>query len=98
MPKRLVDGEALWRSDKLAQVQPPEFRSEYANLIPLAESDGSFEANARRVWTEVYSYNRPDVTPDLVEDMLNEFERVGMIRRTKDENGKVWGIFIGIEA
>jgi hypothetical protein len=98
VPKRLVDGEALWRSDKLARVQPLEFRAEYANLIPLAGADGTFEANSRRVWTEVYSYNRPEITVDLVEEMLDEFERVGMIGRRKDEDGKIWGKFIGIEA
>lgn len=98
MPKRLVDGEALWRSDKLAQVQPLEFRAEYANLIPLAKADGSFEASPRRVWSDVYSYNRPDITVDLVEEILDAFEKVGMISRKSDENGKVWGKFIGIEA
>lgn len=98
MPKRLVDGEALWRSNKLSQVQPLSFRPEYANIIPLAEADGTFEADVRRVWADVYSYNRPDVTLETVEKMLNEFERVGMLVRKSDEKGKIWGIFIGIES
>ena len=29
MPKRVVDGEGLWRSDKLARVQPAPWRAEY---------------------------------------------------------------------
>lgn len=98
MPKRLIDGEALWRSNKLNQVQPLHFRAEYANIIPLAEADGTFEANARRVWADVYSFNRPDVSLELVEKILDEFERVGMLVRKSDEKGKTWGIFIGIEA
>jgi hypothetical protein len=98
MPKRLIDGEALWRSNKLNQVQPLSFRAEYSNLIPLAEADGTFEADVRRVWANVYSYNRPDVTVDMVAEILDEFERVGMLVRKGDEKGKVWGIFVGMES
>jgi len=93
----MVDGDALWRSDKLAQVQPPEFRAEYANLIPLALADGTFECNPRRVWADVYSYNRPDVDVRLVEKILSEFTRVGLLKCKTDENGKVWGFWNGIE-
>ena len=32
MPKRIVDGDALWRSDKLNEIELPSYRSEYANL------------------------------------------------------------------
>lgn len=94
----MVDGDALWRSDKLAQVQPPEFRAEYANLIPLALADGTFECNPRRVWADVYSYNRPDVDVRLVEKILSEFTRVGLLKCKTDENGKIWGFWNGIEA
>jgi hypothetical protein len=97
MPKRLVDGEALWRSNKLNQVQPLNFRAEYANLIPLAEADGTFEADPRRVWADVYSFNRPDVRVGQVEDILKAFEKAGMLVRKTDENGKIWGKFMGIE-
>lgn len=31
MPKRVIDGEGLWRSDKLARVEPASRRAEYAN-------------------------------------------------------------------
>jgi hypothetical protein len=98
MPARMVDGDALWRSDKLAQVQPPSYRGEYANLIPLALADGTFECNPRRVWADVYSYNRSDITVETVEKILNEFEKVGLLRRTKDELGKIWGFWNGIES
>jgi len=29
MPKRIIDREGLWMSNKLAKVQPPKWRSEY---------------------------------------------------------------------
>ena len=98
MPKRVVDGEGVWRSDKVAQVQPPSWRAEFANLIPLALANGTFEAVPRRVWSTVYSYNRPDVTPEAVEQILAEFERVKLLFRWTDTTtGKVWGFWVGID-
>lgn len=94
----MIDGEALWRSDKLSKIEPPEFRAEYANLIPLALADGTFEANPRRVWADVYSYNRPDITLEVVEELLDELERVGLLIRRTDDAGKVWGKWTGIES
>jgi hypothetical protein len=96
MPKRVIDGEGLWRSDKLAQVEPPSFRAEYACLLPLALANGVFEANARRIWATVYSYNRPDVGVGQVEKILAEFERVKLLF-TWNDAGKNWGYFVGIE-
>ncbi len=97
MPKRILDGEGVWRSDKLARVEPAWMRAEYANLIPLALANGVFEANARRIWSQVYSYNRADITLADVEKILNEFERVKLLLRWSDEAGKVWGYWVGIE-
>lgn len=97
MPKRLIDGEALWRSDKLAAIEPPRYRAEYANLLPLALADGTFEANPRRVWADVYSYNRSDITVEVVVEIIKEFERVGLIITRKDGAGKIWGKWTGIE-
>lgn len=91
-----MDGDALWRSDKLANVLPPQYRAEYANLIPLALADGTFECNARRVWADVYSYNRPDIDVDTVQKILDEFERVGLLER--QQNGKLWGKWTGIDS
>jgi hypothetical protein len=98
MPKRIIDGEGVWRSDKLAQVEPSSFRSEYTNLLPLALANGSFEVNARRIWSTVYSYNRPDIALAQVEQMLAEFERVKLrFRWIDDATGKEWGYWVGIE-
>jgi hypothetical protein len=95
LPKRLVDGDALWRSQKLKNVKV-EYRAEYANLIPLAEANGVFEADPTRVWSDVYSFNRPDVDVKSVIRILNEFEKAGMLHRW-EEKGKIWGYFNGIE-
>jgi hypothetical protein len=96
MPKRIVDGEALWGSAKIAQL-PVWAKAEYANLLPLALANGVFECDARQIWARVYSFNRPEMTPDQVTQVLNNFEKAGLIGRWKDENGKIWGFFIGID-
>lgn len=97
MPKRIVDGEGLWRSNKLARVEPLRTRAEFANLIPLALANGSFECSPRLVWSQVYSFNRPDVTPEDVELFLKAFEDAGMLFRWTDANGRTWGYFVGID-
>jgi len=95
MPARIVDGDALWRSKKLKKV-PARFRSEYANLLPLAEANGVFECDPDRVWADVYSFNRPEITPDIVGEILDEMERADLLRRWKP-NGKIYGYWVGIE-
>lgn len=109
MPKRVVDGDALWRSHKLRKVEPAKYRAEFANLIPMALANGVFEAEPELVWAEVYSFNRPDIQLSDVISILDEFERVGLLCRWQDVNGiqkelngskpegKVWGYWIGIE-
>lgn len=95
MPSRIVDGDSLWRSKKLKNV-PVEFRAEYANLIPLAEANGCFDADVERVWADVYSYNRPDFPVERVVNMLAAFVDAGMIERW-EQDGKVWGKFVCID-
>ena len=97
MPKRILDGESLWRSSKLAAVNPPSIRAEFANLIPLAMANGSFECDSRLVWSRVYAFNRPDVSVDDVAQILAEFERVRLLFRWNDPSGKQWGYWVGID-
>lgn len=97
MPKRIVDGDGVWRSDKLARVHPQEWRAEYANMLPLAQANGSFEVNSRRVWSAVYSYNRSGLTQENVEAILAEFERVRLLFRWFTADGKEWGYWTGID-
>lgn len=97
MPKRVVDGEALWTSDKLAEVQPPEYRAEFANLLSLSLANGVFECDPAKVYRAVYAYNRPDRTREDVATILAEFERVKMLFRWREPDGKWWGHFVGID-
>ena len=97
MPKRVLDGEGLWRSDKIATVEPIAARAEYANILPLALANGTFECSARRVWSSVYSFNRPDVSLKDVEIFLEAFERAKLLFRWIEPDGKQWGYFVGIE-
>ena len=97
LPRRLIDGERLWRSDKLNQVQPEQFRAEYANLLPLALADGTFECDPHRVWAQVYAYNRPSISARNVEEILNEFERVKLLFRWQETDKKWWGFWTGIK-
>ena len=95
MPKRVVDGEGIWGSDKILSLRE-EHRPEYANLVPLAEANGVFEADAYKVWSRVYSYNRRGVTPEWVSDLLSELIRVGLLLVWEDKKrGKVWGYWEG---
>jgi hypothetical protein len=98
MNKRVLDGAALWKSDKLARVFPEWLRAEFANWIPLALANGVFESDTRRLWATIYSYNRPDITFDDAEEIKREFCRVGLLFLWPDDaTGKIWGYFTGIE-
>lgn len=95
MPKRIVDGEGIWLSDRIAKL-PEQFRAEYANILPLAMADGVFECEPRRVWCTVYAYNRPNVTVEQVTEMLDAMEKAGLIHRA-EHDGRTWAFFIGID-
>lgn len=95
MPKRIIDGEALWTSTKLESVQPPCFRLHYANWLPMAEANGVFEANPDVIRARIYGYMLPTFTKSWVAKLLNEFRRVGLVSTYLAE-GKMWGYFNGI--
>jgi hypothetical protein len=95
MPKRVVDGEALWLSDKIKRL-PAEYRLHYANWLPLAEANGVFEANAERIHARVYSFMLPSMSPRKVQAIMTAMIEVGLLR-VWEENDKTWGYFIGIE-
>lgn len=95
MASRLIHGESLWTSAKLKKV-PVQYRAEYANLLPLAEANGAFEYDPELIWSRVYAYNRTDVTPVIVTEILLEFEKAGMLTKYSAED-KVFGFWVGIE-
>ena len=98
MPKRIIHGEGIWGSDKLARVEPVWARPEYANLIPLALANGVFEINPKKIWSSVYSYNRPEITVEKVEEILAAFVKAALLFIWDDPaTGKQWGFWIGID-
>jgi hypothetical protein len=79
MPKRVIDGDAIWGSNRLTTV-PPSAQREYPWLYPLADSNGSFEiTNLRTIWGKVY-INRPDV-PDVqnLDAILRDYNNRGLL-------------------
>jgi hypothetical protein len=95
MPKRVIDGEAVWSSEKLLRVSP-RFRCEFVWILPNALANGVCEIDARRIWSRCYAYCREDYHFADVEQMLDEFESAGMLFRWTID-GKRWGFFVGID-
>lgn len=95
MPKRVVDGDALWLSEKIRTL-PEEYRLHYANWIPMAEANGVFEADIYRIQAKVYAYMLPTTTPDVVGRILKAFTEAGLVKVWREDN-KNWGYFVGIE-
>lgn len=95
MPARVVDGDAIWLSDKVGALKP-EHRAEYSYLIPLAEANGVFEADPNRIWARAYSFHRSGIDPGWVRDLFSDFQRVDLLR-TWVEAGKTWGWWTGID-
>jgi len=95
MPKRLVDGDAIWRSDSLLAI-PVEYRREYTWLLPLAMANGSFECHPNKIWSDCYAYNREDISRADVPKILDAFEQAKLLFRWTVD-GKTWGYWVGIE-
>jgi hypothetical protein len=92
-----VFSEKAWHSTKVSNINPQEWRPEYAWLVAVAYVDGTFEADPQDIWARAYAYARPDWNAEKVAQLLNEFERVGLLQRTKDEAGRVWGYWTGAD-
>jgi len=86
MPKRILDGEAMWSSTKLSTVPEP-FRVEYAWLYPLADCNGSFEITSLRAVANCVNVIRPALVPRKIEVILLEFVKAGLLF-IWEENGK----------
>lgn len=94
MPARVVDS-AIYLSDKIRKMKE-EYRAEYSYLLPMAEANGVFEADPDKVWSVAYSFHRKNITPEIVQDILEDMKRVDLLR-TWEEKGKVWGFWTGID-
>jgi hypothetical protein len=93
MPKRVLDFDALWASDKLAACGEWA-QSEYAWLYGLADASGSFEmTNLRVIWGRVAAI-RKNLTLARLQDIFDEFIARGLLF-SWEENGKRYGHWTG---
>jgi hypothetical protein len=93
MPKRVIDFDAIWASDKLAQCAPWA-RAEYTWIYGLADANGSFElTNVRVIFGRAYAI-RDDVSLEKLVHVLEEFHTKGLLFIWK-ENGKKYGHWTG---
>src|SRR5712692_9653262 len=93
MPKRVIDFEAMWASDKLAACAVWA-RREYAWLYGLADCSGSFELSNLRVVGGKVAAIRPDVSVKKLEKIFAEFQRCGLLF-VWGQNGKRYGHWTG---
>jgi hypothetical protein len=93
MPKRVIDFDAIWASDKLAHCASWA-RAEYTWIYGLADSNGSFElTNLRVIFGRAYAI-REDVTIQHLSRALEEFAGKGLLF-VWEENGKKYGHWTG---
>jgi len=96
MPKRIIDGERTWKSDKVRKIEPESYRPEYTWMIALANDVGTFECDPLLVWGQAYAINRPSITKEDVAKFLDSFEKAKLLYRW-DVDGKTWGCWIGMD-
>lgn len=96
MPKRILDGERIWNSRKIALLQP-EHRAEYTWIYPIALANGVFDCSAPHVWFNCYR-NRPQFNPDKVQQIIDDFVAVGLLFRWREPDGSEWGYWTGAHA
>ena len=78
MPKRVIDFDAMWGSDKLASCAAWA-QAEYAWLYGLADACGCFElTNLRVIWGRVAAI-RGDLTIERLEKVFTEFQDKGLL-------------------
>ena len=78
MPKRVIDFDAMWASDKLAACAEWA-QAEYAWLYGLADASGCFEVtNLRVIWGRVAAIRR-DLTIERLEKVFAEFQDKGLL-------------------
>lgn len=93
MPKRVLDFDALWASDKLGACAEWA-QAEYAWLYGLADASGCFElTNLRVIWGRVAAIRR-NLTIERLEQIFEEFQARGLLF-VWEENGKRYGHWTG---
>jgi hypothetical protein len=93
MPKRVIDFDAMWGSDKLAACAEWA-QAEYAWLYGLADASGCFEmTNLRVIWGRVAAIRR-NLSLERLEQIFQEFHAQGLLF-VWEENGKRYGHWTG---
>jgi len=93
MPKRVIDFDAMWGSDKLAACAEWA-QAEYAWLYGLADACGCFElTNLRVIWGRVAAIRR-NLSLERLEQIFHEFHDKGLLF-VWEENGKRYGHWTG---
>jgi hypothetical protein len=93
VPKRVIDADAMWSSDKLAACAEWA-QAEYAWLYGLADASGSFElTNLRVIWGRVAAIRR-NFTIERLEQVFDEFNARGLLFRW-ESSGKRYGHWTG---
>jgi hypothetical protein len=93
MPKRVIDFDAMWGSDKLASCAEWA-QAEYAWLYGLADASGCFElTNLRVIWGRVAAIRR-NFSLERLEQIFHEFQEKGLLF-VWEENGKRYGHWTG---
>jgi len=93
MPKREIDFDAMWGSDKLASCAEWA-QVEYAWLYGLADASGCFElTNLRVIWGRVAAI-RCNLSLERLEQILHEFRDKGLLF-VLEEHGKRYGHWTG---
>jgi hypothetical protein len=93
MPKRVIDFDAMWGSDKLASCAEWA-QAEYAWLYGLADASGCFElTNLRVIWGRVAAIRR-NLSLERLEQIVHEFQDKGLLFAW-EENGKRYGYWTG---
>ncbi len=89
MPKRVIDFDAMWNSEKLAHCKE-SCRVEYAWMYGLADANGSFELTSERVvWARI-SPVRPRLSLKKISECVLEFTRNGLLF-VWEQDGKKYG-------
>ena len=93
MPKRVLDGDAMWGSTKLSEL-PETMIPEYSWFYPLADANGSFEiTNVRIIWMKVAAI-RPSLTLEYVREIMRAFHEHGLLF-TWERDGKRYAHWTG---
>jgi len=95
MSKRIIS-DVTWKSKKVRSIQPPEYRPEYAWIMPVVEDNGVFEYDPDKLWSEAYALARPGWTPERVKELLDELIRVGLLLPFEAQ-GKTWCYLVGCD-